>query len=169
MGESTNIQWTDVLKERFWSYVDRRGQEECWPWIAGKFTNGYGQFRAGKRKVKAHRCAYELTNGHIEDGLRVLHRCDNPPCCNPQHLFKGTDLDNVRDCVLKGRHRSIPPPGRPGAANPSAKVTTDIVFNIRQQAQSGASQRSLAVKHGLSQSQVGNIVRGQCWQDGPWP
>jgi len=96
---------------RFWSRVDRRGPRDCWSWTAGCCTAGYGHFRLGsastgdRRKELSHRLAYELTKGPIPDGLKVLHECDNPPCCNPAHLFVGTHADNMRDMHAKGRQR----------------------------------------------------------------
>lgn len=95
--------------ERFWSKVKKT--ETCWVWTAGtfKYRNGYGQFRVrrGDPPAYAHRFAWELVNGPIPQGLHVLHRCDNPPCVNPAHLFLGTQIDNYRDMVSKGRSRSI--------------------------------------------------------------
>jgi len=94
------------LEERFWEKVDVRGPDECWPWTRKHNPKGYGQFRKDKM-VQAHRMAWELTNGPIPDGLDVLHTCDNPPCCNPHHLFLGTNDDNMRDMNSKGRHGNI--------------------------------------------------------------
>lgn len=92
-----------TIAERFWEKVDVRGPDECWPWMAG-LRQGYGRFTITHGKgVQAHRVAYELTKGPIPPGLDVLHDCDFPPCCNPSHLWPGTNLDNVRDSVAKGR------------------------------------------------------------------
>jgi hypothetical protein len=155
--------WTEKLKERFWSYVDVRGPNECWPWKAGRFGGRYGQFRLGKRKVKAHRCAYELSRGPIPEGQLVLHDCDNPPCCNPAHHFLGNDADNAADREAKGRGARNGT-SLPGEANPAAKITRVLSEEIRARARNGESQRSIADSFRLSQSQVGNIVRGDSWR-----
>jgi hypothetical protein len=92
------------LEERFWSKVDRSG--ECWMWVASLASTGYGQFYDKPRRrtpIGAHRVAWELANGPIPAGLQVLHRCDNPPCVRPDHLFIGTVSDNMRDMYAKGR------------------------------------------------------------------
>jgi hypothetical protein len=98
-----------TTEERFWAKVDRSGgPDACWLWTAGTFRlrNGYGKFGAdpaASRTVYAHRFAYELSHGPIPPGLLVCHHCDNPPCCNPAHLFLGTIADNMRDMSDKGR------------------------------------------------------------------
>jgi hypothetical protein len=95
------------LELRFWSKVDRRGPEECWP-FSRVHDPGYGQFwLTPTQPVGAHRMAWELTNGPVPAGAYVLHRCDNRPCCNPGHLFLGTHQDNMDDMVHKGRQRSV--------------------------------------------------------------
>jgi len=92
--------------ERFWSMVDRSqaGPAACWPWTRSK-VKGYGSFhiRRGGSSKRAHRLAYELTNGPVPAGLVVMHLCDRPECCQPAHLSVGTHADNHRDAVRKGR------------------------------------------------------------------
>jgi hypothetical protein len=94
----------EKVVELFWAKVARGA--DCWEWGGARNTSGYGWFRFGPDRTPtgAHRVAYELSNGPIPDGLAVLHRCDNPPCVNPAHLFLGTNQDNVTDKVNKGRH-----------------------------------------------------------------
>jgi hypothetical protein len=98
------------LEDRFWSKVDQSGGERaCWPWTAGTVRHGYGRISVPPRghSVRAHRLAYELTFGPVKDGWAVLHACDNPPCCNPFHLFLGSQADNVRDMHFKGRAKIL--------------------------------------------------------------
>jgi hypothetical protein len=96
----------------FWDKVQRGKPDECWPWTACRQPSGYGQFRLWlpcKRNGKtffAHRLAYHLTNQDLQDDSNVLHTCDNPPCCNPDHLVQGTQAENVRDMVRKGHVHS---------------------------------------------------------------
>lgn len=90
--------------DRLWSKVERG--PACWVWQAHRNRAGYGQFWFEGRSQKAHRIVWIITYGEIPDGLCVLHRCDNPPCCNPEHLFLGTKADNTADMDAKGRRRS---------------------------------------------------------------
>jgi hypothetical protein len=164
MSDKSKIEWTDELKKRFWSYVRIGEPDECWPWKGGLFTNGYGQFRFGKKKLKAHRCAYILTNGLFPRGKpKGLHSCDNPPCCNPAHIFPGTLSDNARDRHSKGRAAPCVLCPLRGEENPSAKLCVGQILEIRAFAQSGESQRKIAQKYNVSQSQIGNIVKGRSW------
>jgi hypothetical protein len=99
-----------AIEERFWLKVNKSGPVvrddlgPCWVWTGRTRNTGYGGFG---RSWLAHRFAWELTNAPIADGLCVLHRCDNPPCVNPAHLFLGTQADNNRDCGAKGRNNTV--------------------------------------------------------------
>jgi hypothetical protein len=98
-----------TLEERFWSLVDRRGKNECWEWIGFRNGRAYGHFcidsfsGTKRRKINAHSMAYILINGDIPEGLVVCHSCDNRICCNPKHLWVGTQYENVKDMMKKKR------------------------------------------------------------------
>lgn len=95
--------------DRFWSKVIRGAADECWPWIGPILPTGYGCFTIGSKidgsrtTVLAHRVAYTIEHGPLPPGMNALHKCDRRPCCNPDHLFPGTQADNMRDCAAKGR------------------------------------------------------------------
>jgi hypothetical protein len=92
------------LLERFWSKVDcSGGPDACWPWTAAFDSWGYGQFRVDGKNVIASKFAFKIEN-ELPPGLNVLHKCDNPPCCNPGHLYAGTHKQNAADMVTRGRH-----------------------------------------------------------------
>lgn len=94
-----------TARERFEANYERGSDGECWEWLGGKDRHGYGQFRTEKKqhKTMAHRFSYEIHIGPIPDGMKVCHSCDNPSCVNPDHLWVGTQADNVRDMIAKGR------------------------------------------------------------------
>lgn len=100
-----------TLAVRFWRRVKRGTRYSCWPWLGPRNQKGYGLAATGSRTEAAHRVAWTLTHGPIPQGKFALHRCDNPPCCNPRHLFLGTQIDNMADMRRKGRHPAMPAPG----------------------------------------------------------
>ena len=93
-----------TVEERFWSKVEIIPGHECWEWTGGKNRGGYGTFYLAGRTLGSHRVSYELNIGPIQEGLSVLHRCDNPGCIRPEHLFAGNQTDNISDMIAKGRH-----------------------------------------------------------------
>lgn len=158
----TKIEWTDELIKRFWGYVNKT--PNCWLWKAGCFSKGYGQFRVGKKKVRAHRFAYELIYGTILRGVSVCHTCDNPKCVNPKHLFLATAKGNALDREAKKRHPHLDGYDKSGANNPATKLTQRAVQQIKQLRKLGYTYRDLAKRFGVSYSQIGNIIRGESWQ-----
>lgn len=141
------------LHQRFWSKVEI--VDGCWEWNAAICSGGYGVFRDGKMEG-AHRVAFRLTFGEIPDGMHVLHHCDNPPCCNPAHLFLGTIADNNADKAQKGRApRTIG----------WAKLSDDQVRCVRARLGEGANQSVVAAEFGVSQSTVSRIANRRAWVD----
>lgn len=150
--------------ERLWSHVDTSpGPDSCWPWTASRKPDGYGRFSVGSQRdntrstIYSHRHAWELTLGPIPAGLLVCHRCDNPSCCNPGHLFLGTDSDNSRDASSKGRL------GQKGIKNHNAKLTEGEVRAIRAELAAGDSQSTVAARHGVSPALIGRIALRKAW------
>lgn len=141
----------------------RRG--ECLEWFGTTTRGGYGLIRNGEKNVLTHRAAWQLKNGAIPDGLRVLHKCDNPPCINPDHLFLGTQSDNMLDMAKKGRHRSKTAPDsvQRGERHYAAKLSTRSAEEIRFRKSAGESQRSIAISLGISEATVSLVVNGKRW------
>ncbi len=122
------------LEERFWTKVEKRGPQDCWPWTAATAL-GYGVIREGGhdgQMLRAPRVSWEIHHGLIPPDLCVLHHCDNPPCVNPAHLFLGTRADNARDRAAKGRTADPETTRRVGEANSRAILTEDDVREIRR-------------------------------------
>jgi HNH endonuclease len=137
------------------------GNNGCWEWTGARYPEGYGQFRKILGETRAHRLAYRLAFGPFNHGEQVLHHCDNPPCCRPDHLFLGSNIDNVADKVSKGRHQQH---GR----HWNAKLTEADVAEIRRlyspRGANGVSNRKLAERYGVSRVQISNITLGRQWR-----
>lgn len=147
------------MPDRFWSAVDKT--DGCWNWTAARLGSGYGSFSRGRGTPNsgAHRVAWELTNGPVPSSIHVLHRCDNPICVRPDHLFLGTNKDNVDDKVAKGRQSRMI-----GERNPNAKLNTSDVEEIRRRHHSGQSATAIASRYGMGQTQISRIIRRETWK-----
>ena len=145
---------------RLWSKVPL-SDSGCWPFEGCRNAQGYGRLhsRYGSTNVAAHRVAWEFFNGPIPQNRLVLHRCDNPPCVNPDHLFIGTQKDNVRDMSLKGRRVD-----QIGEANGRAKLTVGRVLEIRILHTQGISAKTLRKKYGVCETSIRNICFGKSWK-----
>lgn len=144
---------------RFEAKVEKT--DGCWRWLGAKHGKGYGHFKmpTGKgdgRIEKAHRTAYNLYVGEIPDGLMVLHRCDNPSCVNPDHLFLGTNDDNMKDMVAKGRGN-----GPRGEEQHFARLTEQAVESIRSSGKSGVA---LAAQHKVSPATISDVRNRKTWR-----
>lgn len=150
----------DPFTDQFWEHVDASGGPgACWPWLNGHDGYGYGTLERGEQTYQAHRVAYALAHGPLPTGLYVLHHCDNPPCCNPAHLFLGTQADNMADMASKGRGRSG---NRPGAESNNAKLTAAQVAEIRAR-YPAETQRKLATEFDVHPSAISRIIAGKRW------
>lgn len=150
------------LEERFWEAVCRGDPDECWEWLGAYVSAaGYGRLSLGAPRYGqgyAHRVAWELANGPIPDGLWVLHKCDNRICCNPSHLFLGTQQDNLADMVSKRRHQH-------GDRHTWSKLNSGAVALIRSlYAAGGCTQKDLAELFRVTRSCVGHIMQGNSWK-----
>lgn len=133
-----------TLEERFWCEVDKNSHPLCWLWTGGsRKGNGYGDIRVGVNTRPAHRVSWGLHNGIIPEGLFVLHKCDNPSCVNPDHLFLGTHQDNMDDMVMKGRSYTGPHKPNPntfdrrGENNVKSILTDAQVYELRSKYMDG--------------------------------
>lgn len=147
-----------TIEERFWSKIDIKSANECWEWKAFKNHKGYGTFRVGNTMLQSHRIAWEQTNGDIPEGMLVCHHCDNRSCCNPRHLFLGTNADNMKDMVDKGRGRNHP---WYGEDHPNAKLTNIQVQEIKDfYATGNFTYFQLARQYGVTFQHIGAVVKG---------
>ena len=163
--------WSSVA-ERFWERVNKAGPVirpelgPCWQWTGGRTASapfGYGITEINGRRTKTHRVSWELTHGALpprdgHHGTCVLHRCDNRLCVNPDHLFLGTNLDNIRDRDAKGRHADFR-----GEKHPIARLTEDDVRAIRVTGNL-QTRASLARQYGVTQTHIRHILLRKTWR-----
>lgn len=170
-----NPDWTSsTITERFWKYVDRRTEQECWNWTGATvpYKKGISPHRRGMMNVGykfgvprgeyAYRVSWQIHHGDVPEGMLVCHKCDNPLCVNPNHLFLGTHKDNLDDCYAKGRgigqrfatdDRLIP--------SKFKKLSPSEVESIHAEHQSGKSMTLIAEAYDVSLSLISRIVRGE--------
>lgn len=150
-----------TIEDRLNSYIDKTG--DCWVWTRDTYNYGYGKLSIGKSKqIRAHRYMYEKTYGEIPKGMNVLHKCDNPKCVKPEHLFLGTQKDNVSDMMRKGRggYRSFK-----GEEHVNSKLKDVDIIKIKDLWNSGLFlQREIAEQMGVSQQVISKIVNGVTWK-----
>lgn len=147
----------------FWNKVNKNGSipahcpelGACWEWTARKNRLvGYGTARLGIKTENAHRVSWRIINGEIPDGLWVLHKCDNPLCVRPDHLFLGTQIDNMTDMILKGRKAKAE-----GVWN--CRLSTTQVNEIKERKLSGEKQNKLALEYRVSNALISYIVNNK--------
>lgn len=151
---------SDEFRDRFWSKVAIGEPDACWEWIAHRKARGYGQFTLKKGTfVTASRVALALSVGVIPAGHSACHACDNPPCCNPAHLFTGTQSDNALDSVSKGRANRAR-----GEACPSSRLTEADVRAIRAAIPSYGFKQRLMKEYGVSTNTIHAIRARNKWR-----
>lgn len=157
----------DVV-DRFWSYVNKT--EHCWEWRGYRMPFGHGQFRANaiaRRPMLSHRVSWMIANGPIPRGLCVCHKCDNPCCVRPDHLFLGTVGDNQRDMAKKGRHPRnktgyLPTGKSHHYYKKGPKITREQAQTIRK---STGTNIEIGAKYGVDPSLISRIKSGEVWRE----
>jgi len=143
----------------FWAKVDKSG--DCWVWTGGRFNTGYGNVKRNGRAQTTHRLAWTLAYGPIPAGQIICHRCDNPPCVRPDHLFLGSHRTNAEDRTRKGRGVQAV---RRGGENGMTLLSEDAVRGIRRDRASGRTYVELAKQYGATKANVANICQGRTWR-----
>lgn len=152
------------------AYLERntdRTDSGCWEWSGARAVNGYGRALIGSRQVAAHRLSFTVHTGPIPTGLFICHRCDNPPCINPAHLFAGTAQENVSDREAKGRHPHRQSDMVRGIESHLARLTEPQVLEIRRRCARGESQQVIAADFRCSPQNVSDINRRKSWKHLP--
>lgn len=143
---------------RFLSKVKKT--DTCWVWVACRDKHGYGRFGLGGRVIRAYRASWILHNGPIPEGAHVLHKCDNPPCVRPDHLYLGTHKDNMRDMRVRKRAS-----GPKGTNNYNCRLTPKAAIDIYQRYVAGEQMKTLADEYGVTPPAVHSICWGRTWVD----
>lgn len=148
------------LEERFWLYVDKKGDSECWNWV-GSVKHGYGNLHNDKRNIGSHKLSYILHRGKVPEGKEVCHRCNNRACVNPNHLYVGTHKQNMQQVTADKRWLRM---DHRGEKNNSAKIKATDVPIIRKLYSMGKyKKKQLAHLYNISISQIGRIINKRAW------
>lgn len=146
---------------RFMSHVNKGSDKDCWEWTGMMNTNGYGRFSFSDNHRLAHRISFEMFFGEIPDGMNVCHKCDNRKCVNPYHLWIGTQSDNLKDAVSKGRMYR---PDTSGDRNGNRKLDWGSVEEIRKMNLRGVRKNLIASAYNVSPSTIGEICANKIWK-----
>lgn len=134
----------------------------CWDWAGAKKTSGYGNVYWNGKYDTAHRVSYLIHHGEIPEGFFVCHRCDNPSCVNPAHLFVGSPRDNIRDMMRKGRGGLVT---KPGSQHLNARLTEADVAKIIERRKGGEKIKEIAADFGVTASNISYICSGKSWRE----
>jgi hypothetical protein len=150
--------------EEFWERVEHRGPDDCWTWLGSTDKDGYGLWHKFANERRSNRITWTIENGPVPKGLFVLHHCDFPACCNPNHLWLGTAKDNTQDAIRKGR--LINPPRMIGEANIGGGKLTEVdVFEIRRLRATGRfTLKQLGAMFKVTFGMIGHIVSRRAWK-----
>lgn len=146
------------VQARLMSKVEMDPNSGCWLWTAAVNDFGYGIIRVNKRNKRTHRLTWSWRNGPLTPGMDIMHKCDTPACCNPDHLQQGTRRDNVRDMFNKGREN--PPKG---SQHSRAKLTESDVLYIKREIRRGVMLKDLAAYFNVRPQTISQINVGKCW------
>lgn len=153
------------LRTRFDASYTPEPMSGCWLWTSSYTSNGYGEISIGGRSnrevLRAHRLSWAIFRGPIPEGMLVCHKCDNPPCCNPDHLFLGTQSDNMRDMVRKGRNSGV---RAKGENNGASKLTEAQISEMRSLYNTCWTQAEIARRFGVGTGTVSNVVNRKVWK-----
>lgn len=149
------------VEDRLWARVEKRGPDDCWEWSGHRNVKGYGMIKLANGKAdRTHRVALRSTGVDVGFGVVVMHKCDNPPCCNPAHLSAGTIEDNTADMVAKKRNSTAR-----GSRSAKAKLTEDQVREIKEKySDRRTSTQVIANLYGVSQPTISYILIGKHWK-----
>lgn len=160
-----------TLDERFWKRVQKG--DGCWEWQGAVHPSGYGVLFSYERGLahptphRAHRLSWEIHVGPIPEGIFVCHRCDNRRCVRPDHLFLGTNTDNMRDASEKKRLVGNRSNHHLGSARPNAKITETDVVEMRRLSREGITGKELSARFGINRGTVSEILSGKLWKHVP--
>lgn len=155
----------EQLYDDFWSRVSIGGIDQCWPWIFGRTEKGYGYVSMNGKRMRAHVAALLFSGRIPTPGKFGCHHCDNPPCCNPWHLFFGSPKENTADMLRRGRDNHVH-----GECSKSSKLTNAMVVNIRSRFKSGCKingLRPLSREFGIQRAWIKEIIQGRAWKHVP--
>ena len=147
----------DKYINKFWKFVDIIDLDSCWTWIRSKNTYGYGQLYILGKQILVHRISWMIYFGGIPDGLCVLHKCDNPSCVNPKHLFLGTSQENAKDRDEKHRNAY-------GERHGMSKLSEKEIIKIRKLRFDGYTIVKLGKIFGVDHTMISNICRNKNWK-----